>query len=42
MYFIGLTPYALLLTPLMPYLTQVRRSKNFSGGGSRGGRCHRF
>jgi hypothetical protein len=23
-------------------LTQVRRSKNFSGGGNRGGRCHRF
>jgi hypothetical protein len=23
-------------------LTQVRRSKNFSGGGNRGGHCHRF
>ena len=28
--------------PLCPYLTQVRCRKNFSGGGNRGGRCHRF
>lgn len=32
----------LLDSALDPYLTQVRRSKNFSGGGNRGGRCHRF